>query len=189
MKARKKKVVAVATSAVAAQLIKGGRTAHSTFRIPVPCGPCQPCNVSVSSAEGRELRDIDLIIWDEIVMAHRHCIETVEKTLRDVMDNNMPFGGKVVLFSGDFRQILPVVPCGARGQIVDACFRSSALFSEFQTLRLTENMRLSALMQDSTASRDALEFPAFLLKVGEGKVRDVVDDRIKLPQSVKRNKT
>lgn len=185
MKVRVKKVIAVATSAVAAQVLKGGRKAHSTFRIPVPCGPCQTCNVSVSSVEGRKFRDVHVIIWDEIVMAHRHCIEALDKTLRDIMGNDLPFGGKVVLFPGDFRQILPVVPCGSRGQIVDGCFRSSALFNNFSPLQLTENMRLSALIKDRTTSRDALDFPSFLLKVGEGNVPDTEDSRIKLPESVK----
>ena len=32
-----------------------------------------------------------------------------------------PFGGKVVVFEGDFRQILPVVIKGGREDIVGSC--------------------------------------------------------------------
>jgi len=48
-------------------------------------------------------------------MTHRHAFEAVDRTLRDLMKTvnplleNKPFGGKVIVFGGDFRQILPVV--------------------------------------------------------------------------------
>lgn len=44
------------------------------------------------------------------------------KALKDVMSSqslgNTIFGGKVVVFGGDFRQILPVVQRGGRSDIV-----------------------------------------------------------------------
>ncbi len=43
-------------------------------------------------------------------MCHRYCIEAVDRSLRDITRRNVPFGGKCVLFSGDFQQILPVMP-------------------------------------------------------------------------------
>ena len=61
-------------------------------------------------------------------MAHRHAIEAVDRLFRDVCKIDGPFGGKVVVFGGDFRQILPVVPKGNRGDIVDACIGSSYLW-------------------------------------------------------------
>ena len=126
-----------------------------------------------------------MIIRDEIVMADSHTVEAVDRTLKDLMKINLPFGGTVVLFSGDFRQILPVVPCGSRGQVVNACFKSSPLFPLFKKIQLTENMRLMALMNDENADENALQFPTYLLKVGEDKFSDAVDSRIKLPTSVK----
>ena len=50
-----------------------------------------------------------LIIWDEAPMTHKHCFETPNRSLRDVIccPNGKPselnFGGKVVVFGGDFR--------------------------------------------------------------------------------------
>ncbi len=49
LRLRSKKVIAVAASAIAAALLDGGRTAHSTFKIPIPCNYGSPCNVSASS--------------------------------------------------------------------------------------------------------------------------------------------
>ena len=43
-------------------------------------------------------------------MCHRYSIEALDKILQDIMHNGNPFGGKVIVFGGDFRQILPVVP-------------------------------------------------------------------------------
>ncbi|CDF40520.1 ATP dependant DNA helicase [Chondrus crispus] len=155
---RAKTVLPVATSAVAAVLLYGGRTAHSVFKIPVPLLSDNTCNISPNSTLGEDMKDVDLIIWDEIVMCHRYCIEAVDRTLRDLTGTHFPFGGKHVLFSGDFRQILRVVPGGSRAQIVNACIRSLNLFRGFESLSLTENMRLSALHQDTSAGHEALQF-------------------------------
>ncbi|CDF40970.1 ATP dependant DNA helicase PIF1 [Chondrus crispus] len=117
LRTRRKQVIAVATSAVAAVLLDGGRTAHSVFKIPIPVSADSTCSFSANSDTGRTLQQVDLIIWDEIFMFHRHCIETVDRSLRDLMQTDRPFGGKFLVLAGDFRQILPVVPGGSRGQI------------------------------------------------------------------------
>ena len=35
-------------------------------------------------------------------------LERIERSLQLLMDNDYAFGGKIVILSGDFRQILPV---------------------------------------------------------------------------------
>ena len=48
---------------------------------------------------------------DEATMLDRYQLEAMDRTLRDLMSNpDVPFGGKVVILAGDFRQCLPVVP-------------------------------------------------------------------------------
>lgn len=42
-------------------------------------------------------------------MAHRHHLEAFDRTLRDIAGSDEPFGGKVLVLGGDFRQILPVI--------------------------------------------------------------------------------
>ncbi|KZT08458.1 uncharacterized protein LAESUDRAFT_607444, partial [Laetiporus sulphureus 93-53] len=54
------------------------------------------------------------IIWDEAPTANRAVLECVEETCRRVMRNDQPFGGKVVILLGDFRQTCPVVPSAGR---------------------------------------------------------------------------
>ncbi|CDF39898.1 ATP dependant DNA helicase PIF1 [Chondrus crispus] len=143
------------------------------------------CNFSTNSDTGRTLQQVDLIIWDEIAMCYQNCIETVDRSLRDLMQTDRPFGGKFLVLAGDFRQILPVVPGGSRGQIVSACVKSSPLYRECRFLCLTENMRLTALQGDPAADVEALNFPQFLLSVGEGRLQcDQRPEWISLPQSV-----
>lgn len=48
----------------------------------------------------------------------------------------------MVVFGGDFRQILPVVPKGSRQDIVHVTICSSELWNHCEVLKLARNMRL-----------------------------------------------
>ena len=118
-------------------------------------------------------------------MCYRHCIETVDRSLGDLMQTDRSFAGKFLVLAGDFRQILPVVPGGSRGQIVSACVKDSPLYRECRFLRLTENMRLAALRADPASDVAALNVPEFLLSVGEGRIQgEQRPEWTSLPQSV-----
>ena len=65
-------------------------------------------------------------------MAPKYAIELVDRTLPDVMDNDLPFGGKVIDFGGDFRQLLPVKNRATRGEIVDLSINFSSLWRHFK---------------------------------------------------------
>jgi hypothetical protein len=53
----------------------------------------------------------------------------------------LPFGGKVMVFGGDFRQVLPVVTRGTRAQVTDATLQRSYLWDKMRKIRLSRNMR------------------------------------------------
>ena len=44
----------------------------------------------------------------------KNMIEAFDFLLKDIMESNMLFGEKVVVFGGDFRQTLPVVCCAKK---------------------------------------------------------------------------
>jgi hypothetical protein len=77
-------------------------------------------------------------------------------------------GGITVVFGGDLRQILPVIPRACPEEI-----RSSILgkFWESITLcMLNKNMRLSEESSSSSETAERINFSKFILEVGEGKV-------------------
>ena len=99
-------------------------------------------------------------------MAHKHVAECMDRTLRDLCSCDLPFGGKVIVFGGDFRQILPVLKRASRGEVVSACLNRSPLWRHVKVMQLTINMRLQKLC--SQESLKVSEFSNFLLRVGEG---------------------
>ena len=141
-------VLNVTSSGIASLLLPGGRTAHSHFSIPLDINESSTCNITQGSNMVELLAIAKLIIWDEAPMVNKHCFEALDRTLRDVLrfsnPNSLeqPFGGKVIVFGGDFRQILPVIPKGSRQDIVHATINSSYLWNDCKVLLLTKNMRL-----------------------------------------------
>jgi hypothetical protein len=116
-----------------------------------------------------------LILWDEATMTKRQAIEALDISMRDIMEcPNRPFGGKTIVFGGDFRQVLPVVRKGSRGQIIDASLRSSNLWKGMRQLRLVKNMR---------AQSDEW-FADYLLRVGNGTEETDEDGNIWLPEDI-----
>jgi len=146
--------LSMASSGIAALFLEGGCTAHSRFKIPV-IGLCGSSTgyVPLNNPQAALIRAARLIVWDEAPMAHKHVFEAVNCTLQHVMGaidlalKDMLFRGKVVVMGGDFRQILPVVPRGRRGQIVDASLkRSVVLWHRVKVCQLHENMRVQRLL-------------------------------------------
>ncbi|OWY92051.1 Helitron helicase, partial [Phytophthora megakarya] len=127
----------VASSEIAATLLTGGHTAHSTFRIPLKLSEFSTCSLPWQSQKAELIRNASLIIWDEAPMMHRACFETVDRSFGDIMKNDLePFGA-----NGDHRQILPVLKSATRAETLETCFKSSPLWNHLKKVRLTENMR------------------------------------------------
>lgn len=102
----------VASSGIASLIIPGGRTAHSRFKIPINLNEDSVCHIAKGSLLADLIRMTDLIIWDEAPMMNRYCFEALDRTMKDIMDipecdwEAKPFGGKTVVFGGDFRYII-----------------------------------------------------------------------------------
>ncbi len=84
------------------------------------------CNITAESTKAKLLQEVKLIIMDEVTMMSKVDLERIDKTLQFIMQNKRPFGGKIILLSGDFRQILPVErnPVDA----VNTCLKNSYLW-------------------------------------------------------------
>ncbi|XP_021991204.1 uncharacterized protein LOC110887959 [Helianthus annuus] len=170
-------VLNVASSGIASLLLSRGRTAHSRFHIPINLTEDSMCHIKPNSDIAKLLKETQLIIWDEAPMVHKHAFEALDRTMSDVFSDgrsirsDVPFGGKVFVFGGDFRQILPVIPNGTRQQIVCASLSSSYIWSKCKLLRLTKNMRLT-IGAESSHMDSIRDFAKWLLDIGEGKLGD-----------------
>ncbi|XP_025981168.1 ATP-dependent DNA helicase PIF1 [Glycine max] len=168
-------VLTIASSGIASILLSDGRTTHSKFVILVPATQNSTCNIHQGSDLAELLHITKLIIWDEAPMCHRYSIEALDKILQDIMHNGNPFGGKVIVFGGDFRQILPVVPRGNRSDIVYATLNSSYIWNHCQILKLTKNMRLQSNPTDHSNLDELKQFSEWLLDIGDGKLAEPND--------------
>lgn len=77
--------IAVATTAIAAQLFRKVMTAHLTVLVSNSRNRQSIFHIEASSGEASKLEGVNLTIWDEVVMCMRYKIETVHKTLKDLM--------------------------------------------------------------------------------------------------------
>uniref|UniRef100_A0A0L8I2A8 ATP-dependent DNA helicase n=1 Tax=Octopus bimaculoides TaxID=37653 RepID=A0A0L8I2A8_OCTBM len=157
-KVRQKKIaLAVASSGIAATLLTGGRTAHSTFKLPLNLiqNESPLCNITKNTALAKLLTNAKLIVWDEATI------------------NNKIMGGVTLLMAGDFRQTLPVVPRGTRADELRACIKSSYIWQHVKQLTLTTNMRVH-IHGDPLAA----QFSNKLLDIGNGKLPQDPEDNL-----------
>ncbi len=145
----KKKYVVLAPTGIAAINV-GGVTLHSFFKIPFH--PLLPNDSRFSYRHIREtlkynnekkklLRELELIIIDEISMVRADIIDFIDKILR-VYNRNMrePFGGKQLLLVGDMYQLEPVVKEEDRKMLQpfysSSFFFDARVFREFQLVSI-----------------------------------------------------
>ncbi len=114
----KKKNIILAPTGIAAINV-GGSTLHSFFKLPFhPLLPTDsrysPRNIRDTLKYNTEkiniLREVELIIIDEVSMVRADIIDFIDKVLR-IYNRNMrePFGGKQLFLVGDIYQLEPVV--------------------------------------------------------------------------------
>lgn len=135
----KKKHIVLAPTGIAA-INAGGSTLHSFFKLPFyPLLPDDP-NFSLkggklhsflkyTSAHRKLIKEVELVIIDEISMVRADIIDFIDKILR-VYSQNMrePFGGKQILLVGDVYQLEPVLKNDER-EIINRFYSTPYFFS------------------------------------------------------------
>jgi hypothetical protein len=177
-----KLAIATGSSGICATLLDGGRTAHSRFGLPFTPHEQSTCSICRESPAAELLRQADFIVWDEVTMAHKHVIEAFDRLLKDLMQNQRPFGGKLILFAGDYAQCLAVVRRGNRAQIISAQACKSNLWARVMTLKLNINMRAQAMVGAEQLQQTL--WAAWLQTLGRGEIPYVVGDTIRLPDDL-----
>ena len=167
VRAQGRVALATAASGIAATLLPKGTTFHSRTTCPTILTDESTCNVNEDDNTAALIKLTHVMVVDEVSMMDRRALETADRTFQWLQGSEKPFGGITMVFSGDWRQILTVVPHGRRTEIVGRCLKSSYLWRDVKILRLTENMRIR---QATGGQQDEADFATFLLNLGEGKI-------------------
>jgi hypothetical protein len=136
-----------ASTTLAALMTDGGKTAHSLFKYPVSedeeeidenhLPQCKLDNTERLAL----LNETVVIFWDEFISNHRYLFEAVQRKLQHKL---------IFVCTGDFAQILPVIPNASAEQIMNSTILHSDYWDRFIQLRLTENMRILNLANSLT---------------------------------------
>ena len=173
----KKKSVVLAPTGLAA-INAGGSTLHSFFKLPLH--PLLPDDTRFSARNIRDflkyrksqiklLKEVELIIIDEISMVRADIIDFIDKVLR-IYSGNMkePFGGKQMLLVGDVFQLEPVVKSDEydilRRYYPNPYFFSANVFSE---------MKLVCIELKKVYRQSDLGFITALDHIRENKVSEI----------------
>ena len=135
-------VVATATTGVAATLLHEGTTFHSITKafIEIPSAASE-FNIDISSREATKLRGAKVMIIDEAGAMNKVLLDSLDLTLKAVCSSTKPFGGKIIILGGDFRQLLPVVQRGNQYDVQNACLVKADCWEQVRVHHLKQNHR------------------------------------------------
>ncbi|XP_076043646.1 ATP-dependent DNA helicase PIF1-like [Oratosquilla oratoria] len=162
---------------IAADLLTNGRTAHSGFKFPIPLLETSTSSMRIPSPESEKIEKASLIIIGEASVLSGNALRVINNLLKEIMNSQRPFGGKVFLLGGDFRQTAPVIPRASDAAIIESSIKQSNLWRFVTKLSLTENMRIEGQQ----------EFNRWLIAIGNGTISDGEEhgnDLIEIPQQM-----
>lgn len=164
-----KQFITLAPTGVAA-ILAGGDTIHSFFGLPMEA--CMPGTCGkMNEQKILTLLHADTIIIDEVSMVRCDVMDAIDYTMRRTLRNNLPFGGKQMIFVGDMFQLPPVVKYGpekdfledfyhtkdfffyksfaiSRMRLVKIEFRKVYRQEDIRFLRILENVRMNRITPD-----------------------------------------
>jgi ATP-dependent DNA helicase PIF1 len=139
-----------ASTGIAATRLTDATTAHSLFGIRVDKDDANELSSMIlcDSYKGQLLKKVRIFVIDEVGMLNVKVIRAIDTFLRDLHSCNQEFGGVIVIFTGDERQIMPVM--GPRvDPLGDEQAEATFFFSDYahreltHRCYLTQNMRLN----------------------------------------------
>ncbi|MGM9733007.1 MAG: AAA family ATPase [Prevotella sp.] len=178
----KKKTVILAPTGIAA-INAGGVTLHSFFHLPFH--PLLPTDMRYDSRHIREtlkygsdriklLKEIELIIIDEISMVRADIIDFIDKVLRIYCRNRRePFGGKQLLLVGDTFQLEPVIKDDER-QLLQPFYTSMYFFNA----RVWQEMPLVSIELKKVYRQKDTEFIGILDRIRTNTFTSIDLDRL-----------
>lgn len=174
----KKSFVTLAPTGIAALMV-GGQTIHSFFGLPLQV--CEPKTIGrIDIATINIIRHTDTFIIDEISMVRCDIVDAIDYNLRRVMNSNLPFGGKQVVFVGDMFQLPPVVMPGPEFELLQYIYNSKDFF--FYKAYALKSMNLISVEFTKTYRQNDPKFLSILENVRRSQV--TIDDLLLLNSRV-----
>ena len=121
-----KQFITLAPTGVAA-ILAGGDTIHSFFGLPIEACMPRTCG-KMNEQKILTLLHADTIIIDEVSMVRCDVIDAIDYTMRKALRNNLPFGGKQMIFVGDMFQLPPVVKYGPEKDFLEDYYHTKDFF-------------------------------------------------------------
>ena len=127
-------VLFVTQAGITANLLIDGITSHIASKFTLNITEATICNIKPNSENGKELREVKIVIWDKVSMTPKYTLEAIDRLFCDLCNTNEIFGGKIIILQVDFRQTLLVVKHVSRTQITENCITNSKLWNEFKQI-------------------------------------------------------
>lgn len=173
--------IVLAPTGIAALNVNGA-TLHSTFGyynlVNLDVDAISASTLRLKSEKRITLRSVSAIIIDEISMVRADTFEKIDRILKVINQNNLPFGGKQILLFGDLFQLPPVTKAKEFEYLLDRYggiyfFCSDAYKrGKFQFMELTINHR----------QKDDAEYFSLLNRIRDGSVTsediDILNSRV-----------
>ncbi len=161
-----KQFITLAPTGVAA-ILAGGDTIHSFFGLPMEV--CTPgTSGKMNDVKILTLLHADTIIIDEVSMVRCDVMDAIDYTMRKVLRNTMPFGGKQMIFVGDMFQLPPVVKQGPEKDLLKDLYNTDDFF--FYKSEVIKRMRLVKIEFQKVYRQDDEHFIHILENVRMNKV-------------------
>lgn len=162
---KEKQFLTLAPTGVAA-ILAGGDTIHSFFGLPMQV--CTPGTLGkMSQAKILALLHADTIIIDEVSMARCDLIDAIDYTMRSILRNNLPFGGKQMVYVGNMFQLPPVVKPVDR-EVLQDIYRTDSYF--FYKAHAIQRLRLVKIEFEKVYRQEDTDFLKMLDNVRLHKV-------------------
>ncbi len=117
-------------------------TSHSFFHLPIDSPYSANCSFTRMDKHFPLLERAKVIIWDEVSASLKSYVEAVDRMMRNVFDMNYKiFAGKKIVFCGDFRQTLPIIPGAYDTQILTNTIKYASFWPYIRKFHLLQNLR------------------------------------------------
>lgn len=161
-----KQFITLAPTGIAA-ILAGGETVHSFFGLPLEV--CVPGTCGrMSQSKILTLINTDTVIIDEVSMLRCDIVDAIDCTMRKVLRNKNPFGGKQMIFVGDMFQLPPVVVKEAERELLKDIYDTSSFF--FYKANAIKRMSLVKIEFQKIYRQEDKDFLAILENVRMNKI-------------------